>query len=205
MTSFIHTPHTAVESTLSHLCLWKAVEGSSLLSQCGRSWTPSLWHVGALGPFPHRLPSRLADPQNCAAGPTVRAAPATQFPGGGCCWSWDARATFPNSPPASGFPGIAGSAAMAGRCGSRALPLLFPCFPLLHVLVHPPLGVQMCGSLQHPGVWGRETFVRGRTLDITGPTATRSQPETPGGHVQTALTPVLPKSRHLIQAGSLWT
>ena len=62
MTSFIHTPHTAVESTLSHLCLWKAVEGSSLLSQCGRSWTPSLWHVGALVPFPHRLLSGLADP-----------------------------------------------------------------------------------------------------------------------------------------------
>ena len=49
MTSYIHTPHTAAESTLNHLCVWKAVEGSSLLSQCGRSWTPSLWHV--LGPF----------------------------------------------------------------------------------------------------------------------------------------------------------
>ena len=51
MMSFIHTPHTAAESTLNHLCVWKAVEGSSLLSQCGRSWTPSLWHVGALGPL----------------------------------------------------------------------------------------------------------------------------------------------------------
>ena len=31
MTTFVHAPHTAAESTLNHLCLWKAVEGSSLL------------------------------------------------------------------------------------------------------------------------------------------------------------------------------
>ena len=38
---------------------------------------------------------------------------------------------------------------------ASALPLLLPppCSS------PPTLGVQMCGSLQHPGVWGRETFV----------------------------------------------
>lgn len=96
--------------------------------------------------------------RDCVAGPTVTAA-AASVPWWGCCWSGDARAALPNSPPASGFPGTAGSAAMAGRWGSRALPLPFPCFPLLRALAHPPSGVQMCGSLQHPGVLGRETFV----------------------------------------------
>ena len=39
----------------------------------------------------------------------------------------------PAPPPASGYSEIAGSAAMAGRWASRALPLLFPWFHLLHV------------------------------------------------------------------------
>ena len=63
------------------------------------------------------------------------------------------------SPAAAGFSGAVGSGTMAGRPGIVATTSFSLGPPLLYVPTQSLLDLHTCGSLWHPGVLGRETFV----------------------------------------------